>query len=516
MKKIINLIVAFGTLLTVSSCDLDLEPTSGPTSEGLLNIEQLRGLRLGLYGNIKAVSSGSYLYNPDWFTDLTNETINAGGTGYYFHIWALYSSDGDVANMWANYNAMIRNANYFIMKAKEAIASNDALKVELDPFIGEAHFMRAYALNKLALLFCEDYDPGKDSQMGVPVQTEYSKDPVNLSRGKLSDVYGQILSDIAEAKLGINRPGELNAIYLTKDAITAFEAQIALQMHDYDNAIKCANMLQPDSKLPNASTIYSLVTTSEHLEQMWREDKSTETIFQPEVSRATLGSVNSMAYYYYAIWTSTGFIAQPYYVPEQHYVNLFANNDIRTGIYIEKMPINIMNVQANGYVISKFTGNETFQTDREHLSYRNMPKVFRLAQMYLIEAEARYRNNEAADDVLIPLNKLRTARGLTALTPNDVVGNAKDDAGNDIPKLFRVIQEEYMREMIAEGGRLFDLKRWGQGFKRDYQTALGNILSGRGVNLQVNANSVQFVWPIPNDEISNNPNFGSQNPGYAQ
>ena len=31
-----------------------------------------------------------------------------------------------------------------------------------------------------------------------------------------------------------------------------------------------------------------------------------------------------------------------------------------------------------------------------------------------------------------------------------------------------------------------------------------------------NVNDPKFVWPIPQDEIENNPNFGSQNPGYAQ
>ena len=39
MKKIINLIVACGALISMASCDLDLEPTSGPTSDKVLNLE---------------------------------------------------------------------------------------------------------------------------------------------------------------------------------------------------------------------------------------------------------------------------------------------------------------------------------------------------------------------------------------------------------------------------------------------------------------------------------------------
>ena len=200
---------------------------------------------------------------------------------------------------------------------------------------------------------------------------------------------------------------------------------------------------------------------------------------------------------------------------EQKYVDLYSAEDYRMGVYLEKARIQMAGLSNSGYVLSKFIGNKTFQTDRTQLAYRNMPKIFRVAQMYLIDAEARYRNNDAADDVLIPLNNLRTTRGLTALMPDDVVGDVKDDFGNDIPKLFRVIQEEYMREMVGEGQRLFDIKRWGISVKRNNQ-ALGSILTRRGDAVSINAASDRIVWPIPQDEISNNPNFGSQNPGYAQ
>ena len=81
MKKIINLIVACGALISMASCDLDLEPTSGPTSDKVLNLEQIKGMRRNFYNDLKAISSGAYLYNTDWFADVVSETINSGNTG---------------------------------------------------------------------------------------------------------------------------------------------------------------------------------------------------------------------------------------------------------------------------------------------------------------------------------------------------------------------------------------------------------------------------------------------------
>ena len=118
--------------------------------------------------------------------------------------------------------------------------------------------------------------------------------------------------------------------------------------------------------------------------------------------------------------------------------------------------------------------------------------------------------------VMYPLNQLRTARGLTALTADDV----KDDVtlldGTKISGLFNAIQEERGREMLAEGTRLFDLKRWGQGFKRDINAKLAPLVDQVSYlqTMKQTAGSPKFVWPIPNSELTQNPNFGSQNQGY--
>lgn len=77
-------------------------------------------------------------------------------------------------------------------------------------------------------------------------------------------------------------------IYLTKDAITAFRAELALHLHQYTEASQYAQSLYGT---------YPLVTTAEGLERMWREDTSTENILQLEVLRTTMTTVNSFGSY---------------------------------------------------------------------------------------------------------------------------------------------------------------------------------------------------------------------------
>ena len=492
MKKIINLIVACGALISMASCDLDLEPTTGPNSGKVLTAEELKGMRLRLYNDIKAISSGGYLYLTDYFTDLVTETNASGNTGAFFYLWMLYANDQDISSMWNGYYGIIRDANYAIMKMEESQREGVATGAEINMYIGEMKFFRAYTLRQLALRFCEAYDPDKaTTQPGIPVPDKYETGS-HLERGTLADVYKQIQSDITDAELAVTTAGSANAIYLTADAITAFKAQVALDMHDYPNASKYASSLYAS---------YPLVDSKIALEQMWREDTSTETIFQPEVNTTTLSSVSSMSDYYNGLWNGSKYVTTPYYVLEQHIVDLFSTEDYRMGIYLEYSYVQLSSSQkGNGYLLTKFIGNKFFRSALTQLNYKNMPKVFRVAQMYLIDAEAQYQQNGGGAG---PLNTLRQSRGLE---PTDATG--KD--------LFDAIKDEYVREMMGEGYRLSDLKRWKETFQRDYQSALRSVVRTRGRDMNPNVHDPKCVWPIPQDEIENNPNFGSQNPGYAQ
>ncbi len=80
--------------------------------------------------------------------------------------------------------------------------------------------------------------------------------------------------------------------------------------------------------------------------------------------------------------------------------------------------------------------------------------------------------------------------------------------------LMEAIKTERLKEMIMEGTRISDLRRWGDGFTRMApQTAPGNITLAIHNGLTIQHDNYMFVWPIPQHETSANPDI-QQNEGW--
>jgi hypothetical protein len=111
----------------------------------------------------------------------------------------------------------------------------------------------------------------------------------------------------------------------------------------------------------------------------------------------------------------------------------------------------------------------------------NSAYVIRIAEMYLIRAEAKGKTQGLAD-----LNAVREARGMADLTSGDVP--TSDD-------FLNAVLDERRAELNFEGHRLFDLARTGK-----VQAVLGD--------------NVQPIFPIPQREIAATNGVVAQNPGY--
>ncbi len=515
MKKIFKLIASLAVLFSVTSCDLTMDPPLGTDVKEAYTLEYCNGLRGYVYGDIKALMSGSFHENLDLFVDELSVRIQAGGFGYSIFNWFVYPTTSEVDTYWSSYFTTIMHINYSIKHMQETIDQGIQQRAEIEKYMGEMYFFRAYVMHQAALLYCEDYDPATaESQLGLPYPLEWNPD-AKMARGTLKALYEQVEKDLKQAELVVDTEGSQNAIYLTKDAITAFRAQIALHLHQYEAASQYASSLYAG---------YPLISDVNQLERMWFEDNSTENILQLDVLKETMSSVNNYANYLNASYMDGVYLCGPYYFPEKWLVDLYADGDIRKGVYIGKehngIPyvLSVNDYQTNlvtptapgttGWLINKFRGNKNFQSTQFTFSYRTSPKIFRIADMYLIDAEAQYQLNGGG---LEPLNTLRQSRGLAALG-SDVTGEA----------LWTEIRNERAREFIGEGTRLFELKRWNQGFTRSYQNIVGEGVENGMLLVDVNSyrqtfkvepGVLQFVWPIPLSEMAQNPKM-EQNPGY--
>ena len=183
---------------------------------------------------------------------------------------------------------------------------------------------------------------------------------------------------------------------------------------------------------------------------------------------------------------------------------LLEESRIRGDVYVRfggELPITHRSNTAGRWILSLPLGSET--------RYLNQPKPFRIAEMYLIATEANAKIGTAAavkkgNDALNALKKARI-EGWT-------------DATYDQEALLNEIMNERERELVGEGYRLMDLKRWGKGVKRGKPQSKGLVLfpgqaSTDGLDKPVD--DQRMLWPIPKTEMDANPQLaGQQNPGY--
>ena len=257
-------------------------------------------------------------------------------------------------------------------------------------------------------------------------------------------------------------------------------------MQDWDSAIEYSGKLISNKAFELASA--SVYTTQAspitgasqpytYVDYMWSNDLSFEIIwkvgFEVTSYGGSLGQVflsynNDYVYFY------------PDYVPAQWVLNLYSGTDARYKAYFTNCQTGYPH-QLSWPLLTKYFGNMDFI---QYMIYHvNMPKPLRLAEQYLIRAEA-YCRKGAYSNANADLAALSKSRGASSAAVN---------ADNWLDR----ISEERVKELYMEGFRLHDLKRWNRGFERTPQLHT----QSEGSSLKKNAGDPLFVWPIPKNEI---------------
>lgn len=498
MNKIkIFCLTAIVCLIAVS-CELDKFPYDQiEQTQAFKTMKDADALRNGMYSQLRGRFDGIYQFTTDVQADQLNATLDYGNRNGFPHKWTSFlAGDYTIRDVWQYWYNSITNINNFIENADlidtEGEDSNIAL---MNQYKGEAYLLRAFYYHQLVLRWSKAYDAATAStDLGVPIVLTYDVAALP-SRSTVADVYTQILTDITEAKtLLASVAGAQSSKRLTIDCVYALEARVKLCMKDYTGAAAAADLI-----IDNGA--YPLIDNEAALSTMWVNDVSTEVIFQLFCSAPSeLPNANNI-YLGYNMATDK---YSPDFVPQNWVIDMFnTTTDIRRSVYIAQKDLRIQGLDYNDiYCINKFSGNPTLFTAAS-TNYMQEPKVFRVAELYLISAEAKAMAPATEDDALATLNILRTKRGLASI---DVAGTVLMDS----------IKLERTRELLCEGFRLDDLKRWGQGFTRTTPQNLDLIVKGDDFDTKtVAANDNKFVWGIPTNDITTNPNIvDQQNPGW--
>ena len=147
----------------------------------------------------------------------------------------------------------------------------------------------------------------------------------------------------------------------------------------------------------------------------------------------------------------------------------------------------------NGASFVKWTNLHADGTAQHHQKFSDTDfPVFRLAEIYLTRAEAKYRLNGSQDGLAdIQYVQGRANRTLKATSVDE-----------------QTLIDEWCREFFMEGRRRSDLVRFGLFTGSKYLWSFkGGSENGQGIPAKCD------IYPIPGDEIKNNPNM-TQNPKY--
>lgn len=487
---------------------MDLAPVGSLDDENAIeNPTDLLKARNGIYNNMRSFATGGYLFYTDIQMDQFNGLIINGNQNGILANGTILSNNSSIEAVWANMYSNIADANYLLGRAEYLLEKGGWTEEELldiNRYIGETKFARAWYYSYLLDHFSASYNANNANANagGVPIVTVFNPTGDIASypgRSTQAEVYALIDKDLSDAYDALkayeaedNSHVQPMAFYLNTNTVLALQARLALLRQDWPTAIEKANAVIN-------SGIYTLSTTSNY-KDMWVNDNSQELIFRPISTNSELGISSTGGAY---------IDANPemaYYIPSGATYSLYTNADARSAAYFTVASLAANGTKYQAFVFSKYPGNPALLQGTTP-NIMNMGKPFRLSETYLILAEASYENGDEAT-ANSALNTIRKNR-INRYTETTYTGL----------DLREQIRNERTKELIGEGFRMSDLRRWGLGFSRDGSYPLNPVVEQifvtAGVQVSYTPGDHRFVWPIPSTEMENNPQLrGEQNPGY--
>ena len=494
-----------------TSCDMDLTPagTIDPDN-AILSINDAAQFREGLYVGFRSNAAAQYVYLDEIRSDLFHASIGYGNALGVFYEYTYSAADGDVSAVWSASYGLIANANYFLQETSELDVSEWSAEdvANLNIWRGEAYFLRAFFHFRLAEMFCLPY-PGNEQSYGIPYVTSYAptSDQTRYpDRGTLENTYSMIVSDLDSAAKYITTPGSVGSERISADAVTALQARLALDMADYDLAVEKSSELIDGGRYP-------LVSSQTAFEDMWFNDSGAECILQLFASYPNeLGTSYNYGYIEYDVQKN---VYKPIYYPEQWVIDLMRKittgdgepSDWRYLTHFYRTDVLVSGgATYNLEIFYKFPGNPSLRPQNSW-NYQHKPKIFRIAEMYLIRAEALARGGAPSGTASDPWNDIHVLRGArsTAYQPNQYGENILD-----------AVLNERVRELIGEGFRIQDLERFQRNIVRSAAQVRDAIyFPSTYESFERSYTDSRIIFPIPQAEIDANPNLaGQQNPGY--
>lgn len=372
-------------------------------------------------------------------------------TGYsQLYLHNVLPSNDVITGWWSQAYNLIYSANDVIKGVEN---SRNLTAMEKDRFTGQALFVRCYTYSLLTALYGDvPYITVTDySENNVAVRTPDAKVNENI----LSDLL--LATDLLE---GADITSE-ERVVPDQWAAKALLARMYLKAENWEQAASMATELIDNFML---ETNLTNVFLKESPETIWQlkdgENPKNTQIANQLIIRFIPGQTYSL---------TDGLSAA------------FETDDLRKIFWTDTLS------DTDNAITLRFANKyKATLIETESLEYSIL---FRLAEQYLIRAEARARSGDISGAIL-DLNTIRNRAGLP-----DTNVDTQDEL------MDAILQERRVELFTEQGLRWFDLKRTGNA---------GDALS----TIKMNWKPTDILLPVPETELEINPNLLPQNPGY--
>lgn len=390
--------------------------------------------------------------------------------------------------IWVSCYDGIEKSNWIIQRVP-ATPMDAARRKEI---IGEAYFLRAFYHWMATRNFGD-----------VVIKTQASDVEANAYTDKSAkaDVYKQIYKDLdsAVAKLPEHTAGLVKG-RASREAALALYAKAALYNEDWDVSLAKAQAVM-------SNTYLRLMTNVKDVYDVSKEDAArVENIFafESESTTSVSGSTTARGHQMPGLCGPAGSAAPAYAITSygsffayQSFFDSFDPGDARRTLldttYVNKSGA-IVAQKSVTPITKKAVLVKKYQDPVSISGNTNNIPIFRLADVYLIAAEAEAHLNGATTAAYGYIQTVRARAGLTDLPAGLGMGDFVD-----------AVLRERSWEFFAEGDRWYDLTRTDK-----FMTVIPNAVNDVYPERKPQAKHKYF--PIPQDEINANPKLQQNDP----
>ncbi len=355
------------------------------------------------------------------------------------------ADNATIESVWTAIYATINAANYIIAKVP-AVTDPNLTQAEKSQLTGEAYFIRALAYFDLARTW------GGVQITLTPTSSSSGKN--GIRRSTLAQTYAQVLNDLNAADSLLPLPSVQNPYRANRETVWALRARYHLYQKEWAQAEADATQVLNDTKNYSLLKPYSAFFANNVV-------GTKESVF--ELSYSATYTNGHRGY-----WQPPANGGTRQWAPNDAFIALV--NDAKTGG--NRNALIAKTAQGLWY------GNLYYRSPATDPAY-----VIRIAEIYLIRAEARAQQNNS-EGARSDLNAVRDRAGLSPVS-----ASGKED-------LLLAIENERRIEFAFEPHRWFDLVR-----------------TGRAAAVLGLTDATKYVLPIPVNELNVDPSL-EQNQGY--